>query len=183
MIKVYDDLIPEHLQDFFELSILGRTDHEDECLHPTIDLRCKYESTAIENGRSPMSFTHILKSSAKISDHLDNFGLIPQIVCSERNVVLREIITARIFLTIPHQTDLKHYAAHIDFDFPHYVCLYYVNNADGPTAFYDGNQNIVEEIMPRKGRVVFFDGLIKHGGGIPKTGPRCIVNYDILIKE
>lgn len=183
MIKVYDDLIPEHLQDFFELSILGRTDHEDECLHPTIDLRCKYESTARENGRSPMSFTHVLKSSSKISDHLDNFGLIPQIVCSERNVVLREIITARIFLTIPHQTDLKHYAAHTDFDFPHYVCLYYVNNADGPTAFYDENQNIVEEIIPKKGRVVFFDGLIKHGGGIPKTGPRCIVNYDILIKE
>jgi hypothetical protein len=182
MIKVYDDLIPVHLQDFFELSILGRTDKEDECLHPTIDLRCKYESTSRENDHTPMSFTHVLKSSSKVSDHLDNFGLIPQIVCSEENVILREIITARIFLTVPHKTNLKNYAAHTDFDFPHHVCLYYVNNADGPTVFYDQEEKIIDQVMPKKGRVVFFDGLIKHGGGIPRNGPRCIVNYDILTK-
>ncbi len=183
MLMVYDNIIPKHLQDFYELSILGRTANEDECIHPTIDLRCKYESTARENDQTPMSFMHILKSSSKVSDHLDNFGLIPQIVCSEQGISLREIITARIFLTIPHDTSRSHYQAHTDFEFPHHVCLYYVNDADGPTAFYDHEGRIVNEVEPKKGRVAFFDGLIMHGGGIPKKGPRCIVNFDILIKD
>lgn len=183
MLQVYDDLIPKHLQDYYELSILGRTKDEDECIHPTIDLRCKYESTSRENDHTPLSFSHVLKSSSKISDHLDNFALIPQIICNHNNKILKDIIAARIFLTVPHRTDRSHYSAHTDFDIPHYVCLYYVNDADGPTAFYNDRGIIIKEVVPKKGRVAFFDGLIMHGGGIPKNGPRCIVNFDILIKD
>jgi len=180
MIKIYDDLVPVHLQNFFELAIFGRTDVEDECMHPLIDFRCKYENTAVENGAAPLSMVHILKSSLRISTHLDNFALIPQLACQENKFTLKDIIAGRIFLTIPHETNLKHYAAHTDFDFQHYVCLYYVNNADGPTAFYNQVGKIVKEVEPKKGRLVFFNGLIKHGGGIPKKGPRCIVNFDII---
>lgn len=182
MIKIYDDLIPIHLQNFYELAIFGRTDVEDECMHPIIDLRCKYETTAAEENHTPISFTHVLKSSSKTSEYLDNFALIPQLVCQENNLILKDIAAGRIFLTVPHYTKLDHYAAHTDFNFPHHVCLYYVNNADGATAFYDEAGNKIQEVIPKKGRVVFFDGLIMHGGGIPKHGPRCIVNFDILTK-
>ena len=58
-IKIYDDLIPNHLQDYYELSILGRTTVEEEIMHPTVDLRCKYESTANELGVTSVSYTHL----------------------------------------------------------------------------------------------------------------------------
>jgi hypothetical protein len=91
-IKIYDDLIPKHLQDYYELSILGRTSVEEEIMHPTVDLRCKYESTANEEGYNPLSFVHVLKSSSQRSNHLDNFALIPQVVCQDLGLILKEII-------------------------------------------------------------------------------------------
>ena len=179
-IKIYDDLIPKHLQDYYELSILGRTTVEEEIMHPTVDLRCKYESTANEPGVNSLSFVHVLKSSAHRSNHLDNFALIPQIVCQDLKLVLKEIMVARIYLILPYKTELKHYAAHQDFPFKHTVVLYYVNDADGDTVFFDNDNNIVQSVSPKRGRVVVFDGLLYHGGGIPKKSPRCVVNFDIL---
>ncbi len=180
MIKIYDDLVPKHLQDFYELAVFGRTEVDDECMHPLIDFRCKYESTAAEDGRSPLSFTHILKSSLRISEYYDNFALIPQLVCQENSLRLKDIIAARIFLSVPHKTKMVHYAPHTDFDFEHQVCLYYVNDADGATAFYDDKEKKIREVHPKKGRLVFFDGLIMHGGGIPRNSNRAVVNFDIL---
>lgn len=180
MIKIYDELVPKHLQDFYELAIFGRTNKEDECIHPLIDFRCKYESTACEEDRVPLSFNHILKSSLRLSEYFDNFALIPQLVCQENSLVLKDIIAGRIFLTVPHKTKMAHYAPHTDFDFAHKVCLYYVNDADGATAFYDDEGKKVREVHPKKGRLVFFDGLTLHGGGIPRMGPRAVVNFDII---
>jgi hypothetical protein len=79
-----------------------------------------------------------------------------------------------------YKTKLKNYAAHQDFSFKHTVVLYYVNDADGDTVFFDNDNNIVQSVSPKRGRVVVFDGEIYHGGGIPKIGPRCVVNFDIL---
>ena len=60
------------------------------------------------------------------------------------------------------------------------VILYYVNDADGDTVFFDGNNNIVKSVTPKKGTAVLFNGHILHAGGIPKKHSRCIVNYNIL---
>jgi hypothetical protein len=54
---------------------------------------------------------------------------------------------------------------------PHLVCLYYINNADGPTYFYDGNGRITHKIEPYKGTAVIFDGSIMHAGSNPVNFP------------
>jgi len=179
-VKVFDDLIPPHLVDYYELAILGRTDDQEKAMNPTVDLRCRYEGTGLEDGKFPLSFTHVLKSSTALSPHLENFGLIPQIVCAEIGTRLREILIGRIFLLTPHNTKLNHYAPHTDLNFEHMVVLYYVNDADGDTVFFDGDK-IVNSVSPKRGRVVLFDGRIMHGGGIPKNGPRAVVNFDITV--
>lgn len=178
-IWVLDDAIPEHLQDFYELSILGQSG--DKQMHPIIPLKVKYESTAEEQSYAPMSFVHVLKSSNALSEHLPNFGLIPQIVCAEIGKKLKEIIVGRIFIVMPYDTQLEHYAPHTDLPFDHLVVLYYVNDADGDTVFFNEKNEIIKSVSPKRGRVVAFDGSISHGGGIPKTGPRCAINFDILI--
>ncbi len=175
---IFDDLIPEHLQEYYELAILGKSG--DKSIHPTIPFKVKYEDTAVEQAYAPMSFVHLLKSSHTLSEHLPNFSLIPQLVCGELGLAMKEIILGRIFIVTPYETNLEHYAPHVDLPFDHLVVLYYVNDADGDTVFFNNNQ-IVKQVSPKRGRVVAFDGSIYHGGGIPKTGPRCAINFDIFI--
>jgi hypothetical protein len=82
---------------------------------------------------------------------------------------------------MPYDTQLEHYAPHTDLPFDHLVVLYYVNDADGDTVFFNEKNEIIKSVSPKRGRVVAFDGRILHGGGIPKAGPRCAINFDILI--
>lgn len=177
--KIYDDLVPEWLQEHLELLILGRSG--EHALHPSVELRCKYEDTALDDhGRAPLSFFHTLKSSAANSAHFDSFYVIPKLFGDAEKLVICEVLAARIFLILPYATGLKHYAPHIDFPFPHTVLLYYVNDADGATVFFNQKREVIEEVTPRKGRLLVFDGTVYHGGGIPRNGPRCVVNYNIL---
>jgi len=124
----------------------------------------------------------VLKSSAANSVHFDNFFEIPRLFCRAENLILQEVMAARIYLILPYETDLQHYAPHIDFPIPHTVLLYYVNDADGNTVFFNKKNEVVEEITPKKGRLLVFDGTVYHGGGIPRTGPRCVVNYNLLVQ-
>lgn len=177
-IQVLDDLVPEHLMDFYELSVMGRSG--DKAMHPIIPLYCKHELTALEQAYAPLSFVHVLKSSSAKSDHLANFGLIPQIACGHVGLQMKEIIVGRIFLILPYETELENYSPHVDLPFQHTVVLYYVNDADGDTVFFDKHNKIVKSVSPKRGRIVMFDGTLFHGGGIPKQGPRCAVNFDII---
>jgi ectoine hydroxylase-related dioxygenase (phytanoyl-CoA dioxygenase family) len=60
------------------------------------------------------------------------------------------------------------------------VVFYYVNDADGDTVFFDQNHQVMKSVSPKKGRLIIFDGTLYHGGGIPKKGPRCAINFNIL---
>ena len=184
-ILVRDDIIPEYLQDYFELITLGVNVKSDRStageLFRTIAYECKYEPTAIENKniRPPLSFAHVLKDGATLSTNFSNFSLIPLRVCLALNTGLKNIFMARVILTCPQNTKLKHYAPHIDSPQHHYALIYYVNDADGATVLFDDDKNIIQEVEPKRGRILLFNGAILHGSGIPKNGNRCIVNFDI----
>lgn len=178
-IKIFDDLIDTHLQDYYESVIFGKTSKGE--ILPTVDFTVKYELTAKDGDFVPLSFIHVLKSSFKTSPHFENFGKIPLAVCRHLKTNLKDVHFARIFLTTPYKTSLEYAAPHVDMGIPHWVVLYYVNDSDGDTVFFDKHNNIVERVTPKKGRVVFFNGNILHGGGIPKEFPRCAVNFDIAI--
>ena len=69
-------------------------------------------------------------------------------------------------------------APHVDYKFPHLVLLYYVNNTDGDTIFYEGNK-ILDKVSPKRGRCVFFDGSIVHAATTPTLSPRVVINTNI----
>ena len=78
------------------------------------------------------------------------------------------------------QTQSKANTPHIDFSDPHTVLLYYVNDSDGVTSFYDKNFNIVDTVQPKKGRMVVFDGLTYHSSTPPKINShRCVINFNL----
>lgn len=177
-IQIIENAIPEKLADYFETMIFGLCDGVE--VEPIIDFKVKREPTAIETDKSPISYKHILKSDAEQSQYLNLFSIIPQLVCQRMNIPLRDIPYARIFLTNPYESDNAHMQPHTDLVIDHGVILYYVNDADGDTVFFDGNNNIIKSVTPKKGTAVLFNGHILHAGGIPIKHSRCIVNYNIL---
>jgi hypothetical protein len=178
MITVWDDLIPEYLSDYFELICLGRSGKQ-AFIHPTVEFRCQYEPTAETPEYSPLSFVHILKSSTALSKEMANFGMIAQAACARANLTLKDIMVARIFIAPQTHSDLDHYQPHQDSPGPHTVVIYYVNDAEGDTVFFDDNKQIVKRVTPKKGRVVLFDGAVLHAGSPARNQPRCLVNFNL----
>lgn len=178
---IIDDAIPSWQQDFVELLLLGKS--TDKKINTgMMPFYCKYESTAEEGGNVPLSFTHVLKSNDSSSDYLNQLAFLPKTACDYQNIIMHQIIQARAFVVVPHKTDLDHYAPHTDIPEDHTVCIYYVNDADGDTVFFDDDLNIIKRVSPKKGRLILFNGKIMHGGGIPKDGPRCIINFDLATR-
>lgn len=94
------------------------------------------------------------------------------------------------------RSELLHHTPHTDNYTPHWSAIYYVNDCDGDTFFFD--QKLTEEteeesyrilaenkwtikqrVSPKKGRLVMFDGLRFHASSHTKTKPyRCVINMN-----
>lgn len=88
---------------------------------------------------------------------------------------------------------------HIDTIRPHVSLVYYVNDSEGDTVFYNlegNNEDIIEylskkeynrftklqSVSPKKGKVVVFDGLTPHHSTYPKNGNRFVINFNTVVK-
>jgi len=88
------------------------------------------------------------------------------------------------------------YPAHTDFPFPHTASVFYINESDGDTIFYnvkpedvpkDKNYKDLEEydrVSPIPNRLVIFDGELLHTGCSPtKHKNRILINSNYIKKE
>ena len=75
--------------------------------------------------------------------------------------------------------DNFHQPAHTDYGTDNYFSfIYYVNNSDGNTYFFNKDNEIIESVEPREGRAVMFDSNISHAGSNPiHSSLRMVVNY------
>lgn len=69
---------------------------------------------------------------------------------------------------------------HIDLEFPHFGCIYYINDSEGDTVFYNDDKNIKKSISPKQGRLVVFDGSIPHSSSRPAKTHRRILNFNFM---
>lgn len=68
---------------------------------------------------------------------------------------------------------------HIDFNEPHTTALYYVNDSDGDTVFFDESGDIIYRSEPKKGKVIIFNGFIYHASTCPtSTTTRIALNFN-----
>ena len=77
----------------------------------------------------------------------------------------------------------QHHNVHIDNENPHDVVLYYINDADGDTFFFDNDGKIIHRETPKKGKCVIFEGLhAYHASSSPTKNIRMTlnINYDHL---
>ncbi len=93
---------------------------------------------------------------------------------------IEKIIRIRANLVLPTNM-LGTTEAHVDYDDKHHVILYYVNDVDGSTVFLNEDGSIRQEVEPKAGRFVIFDGSIKHCLRMP-TATRSVFNYNVILK-
>ena len=114
-------------------------------------------------------------------------GLMPLISMNKKKYGLdpNSLQRIRLGLHLPTVNKPLHNNPHIDSQDPHVVVLYYVNDVDGDTFFFDEDMNITNRVSPKMGKAVMFDGFIRHSSSIPTTGTRITVNfnYDKKITE
>lgn len=133
----------------------------------------------IESGQ----FTHIVidkrKGSSPYLDQIHNmlFSKIHLLFNNELN-----FYRAKINLKLPHpKANLDSFdIPHTDVDSKSYSMIYYINDTDGDTFFFDDNGNIVDRINPTKNRLLIFDSCHKHAAGFPVIhNNRVVINMVI----
>jgi hypothetical protein len=164
-IEIYDNIVPLEYQNYLYNLITGQV------LGKPFSL---FYSSAL----SPISNTPDYGFNNDFSnnpDYKEDILKVSYGLANYLNFNINTIFLQRVFLQTPSK---KSYIPkfHIDLDHPHWVCLYYINDADGDTIFYDDNLNEIKKISPKKGRIVFFDGSIKHSAGIPTNNERIVIN-------
>lgn len=83
---------------------------------------------------------------------------------------------------INSNNSIDHQVPHVDTIDSHLTGLLYVNEADGPTYFFDNDYKVVKAITPKQGRFVLFDGDIFHAGSHPNTSPfRIVTNFNFTM--
>jgi hypothetical protein len=72
---------------------------------------------------------------------------------------------------------------HIDNTSNHKALIYYANDCDGDTFIFDDHKtgSVLEQISPKKGRFLLFDGNLYHAAGFPdKSDFRINVNFNLI---
>jgi hypothetical protein len=56
--------------------------------------------------------------------------------------------------------------------------IYYVNDSDGPTRFFDSNGSVIKTVFPKKGSAVLFPSNTRHASSCPiDSSKRIVINY------
>lgn len=138
--------------------------------------------------KSPLQFSHHLYMHEEgASSHFPMMKPVYESLFRLFNGIT--LFRAKINITTPHPPYdvFQRQEPHVDLQYDngapieHMVCVYYINDADGPTVFFNKPAG-VEEIHPKKGTAVIFDGSTLHAGSNPIYYPfRGIINIDFKI--
>ena len=65
-----------------------------------------------------------------------------------------------------------------------YSLLYYVNNSDGDTKFFDKDYNEIKSVSPKKGKAVLFNSQTLHAGSNPiENDVRIVINFILEVEN
>jgi hypothetical protein len=176
-VYIIDDVLPVSLADKLERTLLSPTYpwyYTDDITYSRVD-RVGLEDMTF-------GFFHLLVSGGEqVSPFYPMFDVIYHMALSKCDTGLTNpsCLQARTFLQVPQKTKKLYNNRHVDIDMPHFVCLYYVNDADGDTFMFNGEE-IVQRVAPKKNRAVIFDGSIYHSSSVPSVGKRVVVNFNLI---
>ena len=120
--------------------------------------------------RDPNSFVERFE----VSPHLRKVGKLMDSI--KKKLKFREILRIRSSL-YPRREKQKPDPFHVDYNFNHKVCIFYVNTNNGFTLFENG-----EKVNSVANRLLIFEGLEKHCSVVQTdTTARYIININLLL--
>ena len=170
--KLIDDAMPSGLADYLE-----------EICFKDFEWRPLLDSTNNAVSKYP-SFANLVyeKSRNSIDNNLfDRLECIIWTLSAVADLNKEDLIRIRFGMYVPINHGDLHHTPHRDQITRHTVLLYYVNDTDGDTFFFNNKGDIVERVSPKKNRLVIFNGSRLHASSNPSTGYRITMNlnYDI----
>ena len=174
-IKVFDNILSKNLED----------DLEYKSLSDTIPWYFLKDISGVQSNVPLYGFSHIFYNKEYNIQSEEMFYFLQPLyqLLAKTPLVLQEIYAARLFLQLANPNPrTAHEGIHVDLEIPHMVCIYYINDAEGDTVFFDNDNNEIKRVSPKKGRMALFSGDIKHTGSTPST-LRNIINYNFLAHQ
>lgn len=191
-IVVIDDVVPKQYQNLIERELVAENVNWHYMKDITYDVD-KIKETSMAESKPAFAHKFYDRERGVISPAYGLVLPIAYFACEKVKFQITEIIAVRSFLTIPLPTHVNRVDnPHVDREVSHLNVLYYVNDVDGDTVFYDKtfrdisptvvqpkDLNIYKQITPKKGRAVVFDGSRYHASTRPTTGSRIVVNFGV----
>jgi hypothetical protein len=181
--KIIEDFIPQVYQDEIDKTLLG--DNFPWYMHKST-VSDAYAGNTNKNVVDSPQFVHIFNvNNEATSQYWPLLQPLGYFLMGQVDVDTRHVLRVKANLNMQDalfDTD-KHFTPHIDCrDASKFItAIYYVNDADGDTLFFDKKQKVVERITPKKGTLVYFDGHDLHAGQAPSKSPyRCVINFNFL---
>jgi hypothetical protein len=191
-IIIIDDVIPKQYQDAIEKFMLGEGSIPWYLQNDITYAGDSGSSAGIK--RKYPAFAHVFKNEDGYQTQKLDFILpLAFAACEQIDFKITEVLRVRSFLQLPTYLPSIKNNPHVDMAFNHLVCLYYVNDSQGPTSIYKQNYptvsvedvgktefTLLNEVEPKKGRCVLFNGMYYHSSSSPINDKRCILNFDII---
>ena len=207
MIQIFQKIIPTTLQNhvddainndmfpwFFMDSIRTQREYTEKYLE---DIP-RWDMTKVVDSFGLIHLVAI--NNERNSPYYDMCRTILYFLEEKANIEINDILRIRIRRTMrtPDTNESTYNTPHVDLlhDRPFYTFVYYVEESDGQTIFFNETykQNskaslretpqIIERVPHKKGNGVLFDGFRYHAGNSPqKFVKRTVSNFDFTIRE
>jgi hypothetical protein len=144
---------------WYDPSTIGNSiDYDRKKFHDTYQLI----HPIIDNGRHDSAYTSLILS---LTDKILEDQLIN--VLTYRRIKVNQLLKS---------SENRLHPPHIDDSAENMISIvYYINDSDGPTYFFDKNLEIIDSVEPKKNRCVLFPSNLLHASSSPLTSDRRLV--------
>ena len=140
-----------------------------------------YQVADSHDGIKAQSFSHqLIDEYEPVSEQTGLFESALHCIADKCDARVQDIYRVRLGLCYPD--GMLHHAPHTDYDFDHTTALYYVNEAEGDTFFFDKDHKILHRESPLKGKMIVFDGSEIHASSSPTQGIRIAMNVNFKLR-
>jgi hypothetical protein len=156
----------------------------------------EYDNRVIRdnNSKDYPYFSHtFIWDGAINSEYLDWITPISDSFLMSTGLTAR-VSRAKLNVTFPNRVfnDTDYFPPHLDMSEKGIVALYYVNDSDGDTLFFDtpvkienkidGTLTISDQYTPKKGNLVYFNETVIHANRPPiNTLARAVINFNFIL--
>lgn len=130
----------------------------------------------------PFMFHTVINDGKINSTHWELASKLLENVERTGKVKIKEIANVRLNLQFANGKEGYHNGMHTDgWSDMNITALYYVDDSDGDTHFFNTDGTLMQTVSPKKGRWVFFDNNQLHASSCPSVNKeRVVVNWNML---